>query len=137
MKIMHYVLFVMSGQVKNYLFKKGVDPDTVYLNDFKFMQRIFHILVITSINKCYRSISLVISHPLTFSSSLSMDLLNRRCYYVAMWLIWSKKLQGILMYKEVWAERESQLPGHKLQELILYLKTQNKNRKTFIMKEIM
>lgn len=37
MKIMHYSIFVMSPSVKKYLIEKGVDPDTVYLNDFKFM----------------------------------------------------------------------------------------------------
>lgn len=38
-------MFVYAPRVKSYLVKKGVDPDTVYLNDYKFMQRVFHILV--------------------------------------------------------------------------------------------
>ena len=37
MKILHYVIFVASASVKRYVVEKGVDPDTVYLNDFKFM----------------------------------------------------------------------------------------------------
>lgn len=45
MKIINYSLFVASASVKNYLFSKGVDPDTVYLNDFKFMSKVFKILV--------------------------------------------------------------------------------------------
>ena len=45
MKILHYTLFVVSPSVKKYILSKGVDPDTVYLNDLKFMQRVFHILV--------------------------------------------------------------------------------------------
>ncbi len=46
MKVIHYALFVMSPTVKTFLFKKGVDPDTVYLNDLRFMQKVFSILVI-------------------------------------------------------------------------------------------
>lgn len=45
MKIIHYALFVLSPSVKKYLIKKGVDPETVYLNDYKFVERVFHILV--------------------------------------------------------------------------------------------
>ena len=51
MKILHYTLFVLSPPVRKYLIRKGVDPDTVYLNDFKFMQRVFHILVLFETNK--------------------------------------------------------------------------------------
>jgi hypothetical protein len=47
MKIIHYVLFVYAPTVKNYLIRKGVDPDTIYLNDYKFLKRVFHILVPT------------------------------------------------------------------------------------------
>ena len=46
MKIINYTLFVASGSVKKYLLGKGIDPDTVYLNDYKFMLKIFHILVL-------------------------------------------------------------------------------------------
>eukprot|EP00347_Sterkiella_histriomuscorum_P013163 403365769 len=45
MKIINYSMFVASASVKNYLYGKGVDPDTVYLNDFKFMKKVFKILV--------------------------------------------------------------------------------------------
>jgi hypothetical protein len=45
MKILNYTLFVASASVKNFLFNKGVDPDTVYLNDYKFMKKVFKILV--------------------------------------------------------------------------------------------
>lgn len=46
MKIINYSLFVASASVKKYLFSKEVDPDTVYLNDYKFMKKVFHIIVI-------------------------------------------------------------------------------------------
>ncbi len=45
MKVIHYTLFVYAPTVKAYLLKKGVDPETVYLNDYKFMSKVFHILV--------------------------------------------------------------------------------------------
>jgi regulator of RNase E activity RraB len=45
MKIISYTLFVSSASVKNLLIEKGVDPDTVYLNDYKFMKRVLNILV--------------------------------------------------------------------------------------------
>ena len=45
MKIINYTLFVSSASVKNYLVEKGVDPDTVYLNDYKFMKRVLNLLV--------------------------------------------------------------------------------------------
>ena len=37
MKILHYALFVASASVRKYIIEKGIDPETVYLNDFKFM----------------------------------------------------------------------------------------------------
>jgi len=40
-------MFESSGSVKKYIISRGVDPDTVYLNDYKFMKAVFHILVIT------------------------------------------------------------------------------------------
>jgi hypothetical protein len=49
MKIISFVLFVASHSVKHYLFHNGVDPDTVYMNDYKFMQRVFKILVLKPI----------------------------------------------------------------------------------------
>ena len=45
MKIIHFALFVSSGSVLQFLVDRGVDPDTVYLNDYKFMKRVFKILV--------------------------------------------------------------------------------------------
>lgn len=45
MKILHFVLFVLSPSVRKCLIGKGIDPDTVYLNDYKFMSKVFYILV--------------------------------------------------------------------------------------------
>jgi len=45
MKILHYVLFFSSNNVKNFLYSRQIDPDTIYLNDYKFMERIFFICV--------------------------------------------------------------------------------------------
>ena len=44
MKILHYVIFFSSNAVKNYLYSKEIDPNTIHLNDFKFMERIFYII---------------------------------------------------------------------------------------------
>ena len=45
MKIIHYALFASSQSLLHFLHERGVDPDTVYLNDAKFMKRVFKILV--------------------------------------------------------------------------------------------
>ena len=45
MKILNYTLFVASKQVKNFLYKNEVDPDTQYMNDYNFMKKVLHILV--------------------------------------------------------------------------------------------
>ena len=45
LKILHYALFGASTSVKRYLFSNGVDPDTIHLNDFKFMKTVIYILV--------------------------------------------------------------------------------------------
>jgi hypothetical protein len=45
MKILHYAVFYCSSNVRAYLFSQGIDPNTVYLNDFKFMEKIFFIIV--------------------------------------------------------------------------------------------
>lgn len=45
LKILHYAVFGASTAVKKYLFSNGVDPDTIHLNDFKFMKAIIYILV--------------------------------------------------------------------------------------------
>jgi len=44
MKILHYVLFYSSSSVRNYLYSKDIDPNTVHLNDQKFMERVFYIV---------------------------------------------------------------------------------------------
>jgi len=44
MKILHYVLFYSSTAVRNYLYSHEIDPMTIHLNDFKFMERIFFIM---------------------------------------------------------------------------------------------
>jgi hypothetical protein len=45
MKIINYTLFVASNSVRKYLHQRNVDPDTAFLNDYKFMKAVFHILV--------------------------------------------------------------------------------------------
>lgn len=43
MKILHYALFYSSSWVKNYLYSKEIDPNTVHMNDKKFMEKTFFI----------------------------------------------------------------------------------------------
>ena len=50
LKVLHYALFGASQSVKAHLFAKGVDPDTIHLNDMKFFKTIVYILV-SSLNK--------------------------------------------------------------------------------------
>jgi hypothetical protein len=45
MKILHYAVFYASGSVRNYLYSKEIDPLTIHLNDFKFMEKIMFIFV--------------------------------------------------------------------------------------------
>lgn len=45
MKILHYSVFYASKAVANYLYAQEIDPMTVHLNDYKFMERIFFITV--------------------------------------------------------------------------------------------
>jgi hypothetical protein len=45
MKILHYVIFYYSGSVRNYLYSKEIDPMTIHLNDYKFMEKIMFIIV--------------------------------------------------------------------------------------------
>ena len=45
LKVIHYTLFGASQKVTKYLFANGVDPETQYLPDVKFMTRVFAILV--------------------------------------------------------------------------------------------
>jgi hypothetical protein len=45
MKILHYVLFYSSNAVRNYLYSKEIDPLTIHMNDYKFMEKMFYILV--------------------------------------------------------------------------------------------
>ena len=44
MKVLHYALFGVSGPVKKFIFANGIDPDTVHLNDHKFMKTVLHLL---------------------------------------------------------------------------------------------
>lgn len=44
MKILHYVLFYSSNAVRNYLYSKEIDPLTIHMNDYKFMEKMFYIL---------------------------------------------------------------------------------------------
>lgn len=44
MKVLHYVVFYSSSAVRNYLYQKEIDPNTIHLNDYKFMERIFYII---------------------------------------------------------------------------------------------
>lgn len=45
MKILHYSVFYASKAVSNWLYAQEIDPNTVHLNDYKFMERIFYITV--------------------------------------------------------------------------------------------
>jgi hypothetical protein len=45
MKILHYSIFYASKAVATYLYSKDVDPNTVTLNDYQFMEKIFSISV--------------------------------------------------------------------------------------------
>lgn len=45
LKVLHYALFAASPTVKNHLIASGIDPDTVHLNDLKFLTRVMYILV--------------------------------------------------------------------------------------------
>lgn len=45
MKVLHFTLFYASTAVRNFLYSKDIDPMTVHLNDYKFMERAFYIIV--------------------------------------------------------------------------------------------
>ena len=45
MKILHFSVFYASKAVANWLYAQEIDPMTVHLNDYKFMERIFFITV--------------------------------------------------------------------------------------------
>lgn len=45
MKILHYCLFFSSKIVTNYLYTKDIEPNTIYLNDYKFMERVMFITI--------------------------------------------------------------------------------------------
>ena len=47
MKILHYAVFYASGSVRNFLYSKEIDPMTIHLNDYKFMEKIMFIFVST------------------------------------------------------------------------------------------
>ena len=44
MKILHFAVFYASGKVRNYLYSQEIDPQTIHLNDFKFMERMMFII---------------------------------------------------------------------------------------------
>ncbi len=45
LKVLHFVIFTASPQVKNHLVSHGVDPDTVHLPDRKFLPVVLQMLV--------------------------------------------------------------------------------------------
>lgn len=45
MKILHYALFYSSKAVTNYLYARDIDPNTILLNDYAFMERVIYITV--------------------------------------------------------------------------------------------
>ena len=45
MKILHFALFYSSKPVTNYLYARDIDPDTIHLNDYAFMERVVYITV--------------------------------------------------------------------------------------------
>ena len=48
MKILHYALFYSSKAVTNYLYARDIDPNTILLNDYAFMERVIYITVSNS-----------------------------------------------------------------------------------------
>lgn len=45
LKILHFVIFNASSQVKNHLLSNGVDPDTIHFPDRKFLPIVLQLLV--------------------------------------------------------------------------------------------
>ena len=45
MKLLHYTLFYSSKIVTNYLYTRDIEPNTIYLNDYKFMERVLFITI--------------------------------------------------------------------------------------------
>ena len=45
MKFFHYCLFFSSKILTYYLFTREIEPSTVYLNDYKFMERVMLITI--------------------------------------------------------------------------------------------
>ena len=71
MKIISYTIFVSSHTVRKLIIQRGVDPDTEFLNDFKFMKAVVHILVILYLKfKYFRLTSLGIN-PVSLSINSS------------------------------------------------------------------
>ena len=52
MKILHYAVFYASKSVANYLYAQEIDPNTVHMNDYKFMEKIFFIIVSMCLITC-------------------------------------------------------------------------------------
>ena len=45
MKILHYALFFSSKPVTNFFYTRDIDPSTIHLNDYAFMERTMYITV--------------------------------------------------------------------------------------------
>ena len=74
MKILHYVVFYASGSVRNYLYSKEIDPMTIHLNDYKFMEKIMFIFVSKfKLRISFRQIFWGSSQESIFSNSSSTD----------------------------------------------------------------
>ena len=80
MKILHYAVFYASGSVRNFLYSKEIDPMTIHLNDFKFMEKIMFIFVssIFSLNEIFRRILWVSSQESTSNNSSNTDTPNKK-----------------------------------------------------------
>ena len=82
MKILHYVLFYSSNAVRNYLYSKEIDPLTIHLNDYKFMERMFYIIVSSLISLMvifqFRRTFLVSNPEFQSTNSSSTGILSKR-----------------------------------------------------------
>jgi hypothetical protein len=79
MKIISYTIFVSSHTVRKLIIQRGVDPDTEFLNDFKFMKAVFHILVIYIFKfKYFRLTSLGINPVSPSINSSDTDSLSKK-----------------------------------------------------------
>ena len=110
MKILHYAVFYASGSVRNFLYSKEIDPMTIHLNDFKFMEKIMFIFVssIFSLNEIFRRILWVSSQESTSNNSSNTDTPNKKwwCAWISSleWNRWQKKSKLTLHFhlRERW-----------------------------------